>query len=222
MKLYPSILQFLVIIFFGNADTELNQHSHITFYNRYPDIFQYALDSSSIYQANVHKKKVLSFGCSYGAEVRTLSDLYFKNDQVDGVEYSNEIVNKLQKENTTEKNHFYNKMSELAPLSYDVVFAMSVLLQWPERAFSHPYPFHKFNHSLQVINHYVKVNGFIVLYNAKYRFTDLNLFKNGCYVILENNNNISMKFPNLTVHDPLGKPVVVDSNIFGFRKIKVC
>ena len=202
-------------------EIDQNQHSHWTLFNRHPDIFQYTLDATKIYQPNVPVKKILSFGCSYGMEVKALSELYFTKDFVDGVEYAKDIVETLVKENTTERNHFYNKMVELVPQSYDVVFAMSVLLQWPENEFPQPYPFHKFNHTLQIINRYVKVNGFIIIYNAKYRFTDLNLYTKGCYTTMENNKSIPNKFPELTQWDQSGKPVK-DYPYFGFRKIKAC
>jgi len=61
--------------------------SHVTSYNRYPEVFKYATQASKLHHPEGYKKKILSFGCSLGYEVKTLSDIYFPNDTVDGIDY---------------------------------------------------------------------------------------------------------------------------------------
>ena len=235
--LFPWLFQFLLL--FSSNDGKWNdtwdtkvllipnesqhQMSHITVYNRYPEIFQYVTEMSKKHHSHIKTKKILSFGCSIGYEVKTLSDLYFPNDIVDGIDYSTDIISKLQKENSTSHNHYYKALTDLIPKSYNVVFIMSVLFNWPEEMYQYPYPYSKFRDTLFMINKYVRLEGFIVIYNSKYRFTDISLYKNKCYEKFEYDRKKikGVRFIGFNHTDPTGNPDPF-YDYFMFKKLKDC
>ena len=81
---------------------EKHQISKHTEYNRYPNIFHF---SSNLIKKDDNPKQnndqiwILSFGCSYGHEVRTLRNIYFPSAFIVGVDIDEEIIKKNQNEN---------------------------------------------------------------------------------------------------------------------------
>ncbi len=142
--------------------TTTNQESHYTEFNRYPEIF------AELARRIPAPKRILSFGCSTGAECRTLASLYFPDAQIVGVDIDAEIVSKNNAENT------YDNIQYVTPdqlkKTFDVVLAMSVLCVWPESV--KPYSFELFQATLNVIDQHVAPDGYLCVYNSTYCVTD--------------------------------------------------
>ena len=65
---------------------ELNQITSVTMYNRHPAMFNECLEIIG------DNKNILSFGCSYGDEVFSLKNIYFKDSKIDGIDINTEII----------------------------------------------------------------------------------------------------------------------------------
>lgn len=158
---------------------EKHQISKHTEYNRYPNIFLY---SSTLIKKDHNQKLnndpiwILSFGCSSGHEVRTLRDIYFPSAFIVGVDIDEEIIKKNQNENKDEKIIYMTSDKLMASsLKFDIIFCMSVFCVWPEH--SGEYYFNTFEKSLVELDNYLKKNGYIVIYNSKYLFTETKISK---------------------------------------------
>lgn len=161
----------------------LNQLSTHTEYNRYPEIFK------EVKKYHIGNPKILSFGCSIGEECITLKNEYFIDSEIHGYDINNEIkpYNNIL---------FYNNYNELK--TYDIIFCMSVLCRWPED--TGDYSFKLFNDTLIDIDKLLNINGFLVIYNSKYLFTDSDIsykysiintdYKNTGFVTKYDKNNI--------------------------------
>jgi hypothetical protein len=143
-----------------------HQKSTTTKYNRYPTIFS---AMSKIFK-NKMNVKILSFGCSYGDEVDTLSEMYFPDAEIHGVDIDPEIIkHNNNKKNNNKKIKYYT----IPPnVKYHIIFAMSVLCKWPETNDPTAYPVTDFDAVLNDLDKYLEVNSYLVIYNSKYIFTE--------------------------------------------------
>lgn len=139
--------------------------SHNTWRDRYPDIFRRCAD-----YFNDRPIRVLSFGCSTGAEVSTLRDLYFTGSHIHGVDIDSEMIKgclALGDKSTS--------FSDEPTGMYDLIFCMSVLCKG-ENAWQDGY-FADFEEQLAILNDHLNVGGLLVLYNAKFRLSDSAIYQ---------------------------------------------
>lgn len=153
------------------------QNSHYTEYDRYPEVFEkISALSSNDFQDKV---KILSYGCSNGAVSYTIANKYLQNSKIIGVDISEEKLNEARQENLFEDKieYLYSNIENLEKHSpYDIVFAMSVFCRWPDTEtmddISEYFPFSLFEQQLCLIDNYIKVGGYFVIYNANYSLYD--------------------------------------------------
>lgn len=153
---------------------------------------------------------ILSFGCSYGDEVRSIRS-YFDKPQIHGVDINREIINQ-NREKFKDPRITFHKSNEMTnvDVQFDIVFAMSVLCRHPD---SENFQFDKFDELLKTINRYVKPGGYIVLYNAKYHLMDSSIATR--YIPIEDSYKVSNDC--VVKHTPLN--VVTESGpYFAFFK----
>lgn len=155
----------------------INQISHATTYNRHPELFR---ECSEII-GDKKKNKILSFGCSYGHEVFTLKNLYFKNSLIDGFDISPEIISAIENEN--KELRFFSSLDYIFYEYYDVIFCMSVLTRNPDE--DKQYSFQLFENTLKIIDKYLKIGGYLCIWNSRFRFSETNVFLR--YKIIETN-----------------------------------
>lgn len=153
----------------------LHQKNNATKYDRYPEIFKVC----SIMKGGNHnftieglKPKVLSFGCSFGDEISTLKDLYFKSAVIDGVDINHDCVNHCKERFGNEnKIYSYDEFLE-SSRKYDVIFAMSVFCKWEDTELindcSNIYPFTMFDNGVRLLYDKLKQGGILVVYNANF------------------------------------------------------
>lgn len=157
---------------------KLNQKSHTTSYNRYPEIFK------EIQEIIPSPKQILSFGCSTGEECITLHRLYFPKTKIIGLDISEEVIKSNIKKNKYKNIEYHSKIDKISKKS-DIIFVNSVLCRWPES--EGEYSFETFKNTLKLINNLLNKDGYLCIYNSKYLFTETNLFCKK-YEIVETNH----------------------------------
>jgi SAM-dependent methyltransferase len=126
--------------------------------HRYPTIFK---DAKRLLSSG--PKRLLSFGCSSGQEVRSLRELS-EDWRVDGIDVKEYLIRQAREEDPG--GTYALSCSELEAASYDAIFCLSVLCRWPDRYDS--FSFADFEAALQQIDALLKPGGVLVLYNAQY------------------------------------------------------
>jgi chemotaxis methyl-accepting protein methylase len=139
------------------------QKSHATKYDRYPNHF------NEITKYTEKKIEILSFGCSSGEEVKTLSKIYYPESNITGYDISNDIIKKLNETNNNKKIRYISNIKNDI-LTYDLILCMSVLCVWPENMGE--YKICDYNSVISEIDKKLKIGGYLVIYNSKYIFTD--------------------------------------------------
>lgn len=196
----------------GRVDTQI-QLSPVSFEDRYPAMYRRVADellqtssSSSCTKGNNNKKnrigtdsssssacgptKVLSFGCSYGFEMKSLADKYLTGKaDIYGVDVNDAVVAKAQENvKIVDTNKMVVLHGKTDPASnygpFDAVFANSVLCynRFPEpkdpvAKIKSMFTFATFEGLLQEIDVLVKVGGFLSLDNTNYLFNQTSLFQ---------------------------------------------
>ena len=161
-----------------------SQKSHVTLYNRYPEIFTECMKHTTI----IHKNpKILSFGCSSGLECETLSNIYFKESQITGLDISALVITENNKKNKNDKIKYFCNIDKLflndinINGKYDIIFALSVLCSYPEE--TEIYTYTTFMDTIKLLDELLNINGHLVIYNSKYLFTDTDISKK--YIIID-------------------------------------
>jgi len=149
-----------------------NQKSHLTSYNRYPEIFK------EIKRIFPSPRKILSFGCSTGIECETLQELYFTNIKIIGLDITEKIIKNNIKKNKYKNIEYYSKVDKISG-KCDIIFANSVLCGWPEN--EQEYTFETFEKTLKLIDNLLNKDGYLCIYNSKYLFCETYLFRNKKY-----------------------------------------
>ena len=177
-----------------------NQKSNATKYNRYPEIFR------EVKQIIHSPMQILSFGCSTGEECNTLHELYYPNVKIIGLDISENIIKENIKKNKYKNIEYYSKLENITEKS-DIIFANSVLCMWPEK--KGMYTFQTFENTLEIIDNFLKKDGYLCIYNSKYLFDETNLFVKKKYEKIntlyketgfvtkyhKNNHKINKKYP---------------------------
>src|SRR3989338_5550605 len=152
------------------------QRGHKTAFDRYPEIFS---ETKKILEYQV-PKRILSFGCSFGEECKTLNK-YFPEAEIHGLDITSEIIQTNNANNTNAMIHYHDNLAELGD-KFDLIFAMSVLCYWPERRGN--YSFQTFADTIEVIDKLLNKGGHLCIYNSKYLFTDTEIC-NKRYSVIE-------------------------------------
>jgi hypothetical protein len=150
---------------------KINQPDNTTKYNRYPELFL------SVKNAIVTSKtpNILSFGCSYGMECHTLSDIYFKNSNIVGLDIDKDIIANNRINNKNKKITFYDSIDVMLANNrnkkYDLIFALSVLCMWPPKK-GVVYKFSVFEETIALLDSLLEVGGYLCIYNGMYLFEE--------------------------------------------------
>lgn len=194
------------------------QTTNATHYDRYPEIFSLASDLSTIKCVTENKSKlnILSFGCSYGEEVKCLEEKYFKGHYIDGVDISDDCIDKCKSLGLN--SEFYNiKDFSKIKKEYDFVFAMSVLCKMLHSKKEKPLDFNLFNQTCYEIDKLIKVGGYFIDYNSNYYFLDSD---SGSKYIPISNYKILKSNEQVIKYKKDGITEIKDNNICIFKKIK--
>ena len=149
-----------------------NQISNTTEENRYPEIFDYVKKMLS----DKNEICILSFGCSYGWECKSLRN-YFPNAFIIGYDIFKENIDIAAKKNDDCNIKFTSEWENVKKEKYfDIVFAMSVLCRTPhtinKKNISKIYSFERFEKQITELDSIIRKDGLLVLYNTNFLFTD--------------------------------------------------
>jgi phospholipid N-methyltransferase len=163
----------------GGGSAEINQESHVTYYNRYPGAYARA---SALKGGDINILKILSFGCSTGLEAKTLIEMYFPKSLVFGVDIDNDTLAEARENNKDHANSTYFFNGKSFPLSmlgpFDIIFANSVLCRHPPPVnIAEVYPFESYDHTISDLDRALKVGGVLVTVNANYFFHESRVSK---------------------------------------------
>ena len=159
--------------------SEKNQSSNKTLYNRHPRHFSFI---SNFFNSlvNVQENKninILSFGCSIGLEPLSLAELYFNKScyLIDAVDISDDALQKAKSENPHERIKYFNSKLLDKTKKYDIIFANSVLCNYPSKNLgdiSAEYPFDQFQESIASLLEILKKGGILMTQNNSYKIND--------------------------------------------------
>lgn len=175
-----------------------NHHQISTFTksNRYPDIFK----ECSQYLQPIESPRILSFGCSTGEEVRTLSQ-YLPTATVYGVDINQWCIKQCIKQNTSNSQHFYHRLSkEFNSLeSCDAIFCMAVFQKTDDRLPNKKdntklFTFSAFEEDILILDQKLKIKGLLIIDHSDFNFLDTVIAKNYEPLNFEG-NQILRKFP---------------------------
>ena len=154
----------------------LMQPSIRTSRDRHPLIFRTVQQQL----VEVDSPKVLSFGCSVGAEAFTLAD-YLPNAAIDAIDINPRCIEKARKAASREGiDRIAFSCANSPPFDarrYDAVFCLSVLrhgrldAEQPSRS-THILPFGRFAAMVDALDQCVRVGGLLVLWGCNFRFSD--------------------------------------------------
>lgn len=194
------------------------QSTNATHYDRYPDVFSVASDLATFKCSAEDKSKldILSFGCSYGEEVKCLEEKYFKGHNIEGVDINEECIKQCKSLGLN--SNFYT-VSDFLKLKkeYDFVFAMSVLCDMLHDKKEPPLDFKLFDQTCYDINKIIKVGGYFIDYNSNYYFLDSYI---GNKYIPISNYKIEKSNEQVIKYKKDGITEIKDNNICIFKKIK--
>jgi len=202
------------------------QKTNSTHYDRYPNVFSVASDLATFKCSTEDKAKlnILSFGCSYGEEVKCLEEKYFKGHNIEGVDISEECIKQCKLLGLN--SNFYT-ISDFLQLKkeYDFVFAMSVLCTMLHDKKEAPLDFNLFDQTCYDIDdqtcydidRLIKVGGYFIDYNSNYYFLDSEV---GYKYIPISNYRIDKSNEQVIKYKKDGLTEIQDNNICIFKKIK--
>lgn len=197
---------------------QILQKTNATHYDRYPNVFSVASDLATIKCVTENKSKlyVLSFGCSYGDEVKCFEEKYFKGHDIYGVDINTECIEKCKQLNLSSKFYTQKEFSKIKK-QYDFIFAMSVLCTMFHDKKESPLDFNLFDQTCYDIDKLVKVGGYFIDYNSNYYFLDSQV---GNKYIPISNYRIDKSNEQVIKYKKDGITEVQDNNICIFKKIK--
>lgn len=155
---------------------EMHQTTTVTFYDRYPLIFK----AVSALLADSKNRRILSYGCSTGEEVRTLR-AYFPEAYIIGTDINKRVLRICKSLSWDDRTLFlYPQEEALAEHGpYDAIFCMAVLQRRPHyveekgiECLEEIYPFKKFEAQVKVLDRMLRTGGILVLYYTQYSFLD--------------------------------------------------
>lgn len=153
-----------------------HQKSSFTKLNRYPDLFGIC---ESFFNDRTHLS-VLSFGCSTGEEVESISR-HFPDAKITGTDINKRSVKLARSRYGNDRKSFFHSLSPQFEQTdgFDLIFCCAVFQNTANRTSGDnsvsTYPFDQFESSLQILDNKLSKGGLIVIDHCDFRFTDTSL-----------------------------------------------
>lgn len=150
------------------SDYKIHQICHYTKFNRYPGIF------SKCASLREGKLRILSFGCSAGAECVTLQE-YFPEAEITGVEINQKCLKWAR------ENYDFNFVEETPNQFFDLIFCMSVLCREVPtidlQDCTGYYSFKQFENQVAALIDKLAYGGCLIIFNSNFRFSDTDFYE---------------------------------------------
>ncbi|QDK82413.1 class I SAM-dependent methyltransferase [Spirosoma sp. KCTC 42546] len=204
------------IIYSFRFKNHYHQFSNFTRSDRYPDLFKIAKKHFQ----DIEKPTILSFGCSTGEEVATLSE-YIPHATIVGVDINKWCLKQATRNFHAPNRFFYHCFSQefLEMNNFDAIFCLAV--------FQHPgnrhnsvqtesyYPFSHFEKKINELSEKLKPNGLFFIDHCDFNFLEVNIMKQ--YRIAPFLNNQCLRQRPLFNRDNK-KTAMVQTNFRVFQK----
>lgn len=171
-----------------------HQFSNFTKIDRYPDLFQIAKKEFE----TIEHPKILSFGCSTGEEVITLSE-YIPHATIVGVDINNWCLKEANRKYASENRKFLHSHSPkfLSSQDFDAIFCLAVF-QHPENRHNKnltesAYPFEQFERQLKQLDDKLKPKGLLFIDHCDFNFLETSLMPNYQIAIFDKNQKIRQR-----------------------------
>ena len=172
---------------------QIHQVNHYTEPDRYPDLFKICRD----YFSGTPDLRILSFGCSTGEEVLSLSN-YMPDAFIAGTDINKWCIRKCR-QNIHSKNAVF--MHSLSPefkreTGFNAIFCLAVFQHPanrhdPDNEISVNYHFQQFEDQLRILDKKLLAGGLLFIENADFNFLETGL--SARYSVLQVDNNIDVR-----------------------------
>jgi trans-aconitate methyltransferase len=147
------------------------------------------------YLQHIVRPKLLSFGCSTGEEVFTLS-AYMPDATITGVDINQWCVRQCIKKNKSERLHFYHRLSgEFDTGSdYDAIFCIAVFQRGENRFFKERitkgFTFQQFESEIALLDKKLKPGGLLIVNHSDFSFADTEIARRYSPLAFEGNKKL--------------------------------
>lgn len=155
-----------------------HQRSSFTQLNRYPDLCSISRD----FLSDRTVSNILSFGCSTGEEVESLSQ-YFPDAKISGTDINKRSVKLARARYGNDRKNFFHSLSPQFEQAngFDLIFCCAVFQSTDNRTSINnevsAYPFGQFQSSLDMLDQKLSKGGLIVIDHCDFRFIDTSLYR---------------------------------------------
>lgn len=171
-----------------------HQFSNYTQINRYPDLFEMAKQKFD----TIEHPKILSFGCSTGEEVASLSR-YIPHASIVGIDINTWCLKEANRKYASENRRFFHSLSSefLSLKDFDAIFCLAVF-QHPENRHNKnrtesAYPFEQFENQLKELDIKLKSKGLFFIDHCDFNFLETNLMPNYQIAPFDGNQKIRQR-----------------------------
>lgn len=161
-------------IFYGSKYAgDYHQRASFTTMNRYPGLFSICKD----FFKDKPTLRILSFGCSTGEEVESLSH-YFPEAEILGADINKRSLRVARSRYGNRQKHFVHSLSSEfnEAGNFDIVFCCAVLQSTANRTTADnqvsDWPFHQFESAIVSLDQKLSDGGLLVIDHCDFRFTD--------------------------------------------------
>jgi hypothetical protein len=166
------------------------QRSLLTAHNRYPLLFA----QSKSYLSTIKNPFILSFGCSTGEEVATISE-YIPDANIMGIDINEWCIRQCKKKHNNPRFHFHHRASNEfeGANNFDAIFCMAVFQRTENRLYNNiaqQLTFEQFEKEILLLDNKLKPGGLFIIENSDFRFTDTSCSKHYAPLIFEKSNYI--------------------------------
>ncbi len=143
--------------------------------NRYPTLF----DALALRLSGLESPRILSFGCSTGAEVRALRNR-LPHARITGIDANARVLSQARKADTSPLSHYAEACRVDPAQRFDAVLAMAVFRNGALEAAqpddcSAVLPFARFEQGVAMLDACIEPGGWLAIWHAHFRFDDLPL-----------------------------------------------
>jgi hypothetical protein len=150
------------------------QKETFTMLNRYPVLFE----QCKLYLGGINEPNILSFGCSTGLEVVSISN-YLPNAQIMGVDINQWCISQCRKKLKDPRFSFQHIFSNTFKVSsnFDAIFCMAVFQRTSNRInkdnnYATGFTFQQFENEISVLHNKLKAGGLFIIDQADFNFAD--------------------------------------------------
>jgi SAM-dependent methyltransferase len=142
--------------------------------NRYPKLFE----QCKLYLNNKEQTYILSFGCSTGEEVASISE-YLPRARIMGVDINKWCINQCRNNLSNPQFSFHHSLSKVFKVAkgFDAIFCMAVFQRTenrtnPDNTIAGGFKFEQFEKEISLLDDKLRPGGLFIIDQTDFRFMD--------------------------------------------------